>query len=31
MKSTAETGAYGDEQASQFKEALDKFVSTQTY
>ena len=31
MKSTAETGAYGEEQASQFKEALDKFVSTQTY
>ncbi len=31
MKTTAETGAYGDEQASQFKEALDKFVSTQTY
>ena len=31
MKSTAETGAYGDEQASQFKEALDKFVSTQTF
>ena len=31
MKSTAETGAYGDEQATQFKEALDKFVSTQTY
>jgi F-type H+/Na+-transporting ATPase subunit alpha len=31
MKSTSETGAYGDEQASQFKEALDKFVSTQTY
>jgi len=31
MKSPAETGAYGDEQASQFKEALDKFVSTQTY
>jgi len=31
MKTTAETGAYGDEQAAQFKEALDKFVSTQTY
>ena len=31
MKATAETGAYGDEQAAQFKEALDKFVSTQTY
>jgi F-type H+-transporting ATPase subunit alpha len=31
MKSIAETGAYGEEQASQFKEALDKFVSTQTY
>ena len=31
MKATAETGAYGDEQAAKFKEALDKFVSTQTY
>ncbi|MDC0546217.1 F0F1 ATP synthase subunit alpha [Gammaproteobacteria bacterium] len=31
MKTTAETGAYGDEQAAQFKEALDKFVGTQTY
>ena len=31
MKTTAETGAYGEEQAAQFKEALDKFVSTQTY
>jgi F-type H+-transporting ATPase subunit alpha len=31
MKTTAETGAYGDEVAAAFKEALDKFVSTQTY
>jgi F-type H+/Na+-transporting ATPase subunit alpha len=31
MKTTAETGAYSDEAAAEFKEALDKFVSTQTY
>ena len=31
MKKTAETGAYSDEAAAEFKEALDKFVSTQTY
>ena len=31
MKTVAETGDYGDAVAAEFKEALDNFVSTQTY
>jgi F-type H+-transporting ATPase subunit alpha len=31
MKAVAETGDYGDAVAAEFKEALDNFVSTQTY
>ena len=31
MKTVAETGNYGDAVAAEFKEALDNFVSTQTY
>ena len=31
MKTVAETGDYGDAVAAELKEALDNFVSTQTY
>jgi len=31
MTAVAKTGDYGENVAAEFKEALDKFVSTQTY